>query len=160
MKYPDGKHDAETLLVHPTSGDLYIITKVMGSAAGVYKLKAPLAKSGEFTLVYVREFRFPNKFLGFITGGDVSPDGHRVALCDYLGACELVLPDRPGTVFDDIWRQSPLPIEIGSFGGSRRQGEAICYRADGRALLATSEGLPCPLIEVVLINKDRSSVKP
>ncbi len=148
LKYPDGKYDAETLLIHPFTGDLYVITKVRGAAARVYKLKAPAPKPGVSLLSFVVELRFPNQFLGFITGGDISPDGHRVIISDYLGACELILPGRRGIAFDEIWKQSPLPVDIGGFPGVRRQGEAICYRADGLALLSTSEGLPCPLIEV------------
>ncbi len=155
LKYPDGKHDAEALLIHPLTGDLYVITKVRGAAARVYKLRAPAPKSRVSTLSYVGEFRFPNPFLGFITGGAISPDGHRVIISDYLGACELILPGKRGTAFDEIWKQSPLPINIGGFPGVRRQGEAICYRADGLALMATSEGLPCPLIEVARSNQDR-----
>ena len=145
LKYPDGKHDAETLLVHPFSGDLYIITKVMGRAAGVYKLKAPFPQSGVSTLARVGKVGIPNHLVGLITGGDISPDGRRVVLCDYLGACELFLPDTEGIAFDKIWEQPPISVDI----GSREQGEAICYRADGLALLATSEGLPCPLFETV-----------
>jgi len=155
LKYPDGKYDAETLLIHPFTGDLYVITKVMGAPARVYKLRAPAPKSGVSTLSYVGELRFPNQFLGFITGGDISPDGRRVVICDYLGACELILPGKRGIAFDEIWKQSPLPVDIGGFPGVRRQGEAICYRADGLAILATSEGLPCPLIEVVRSNQYR-----
>jgi len=155
LNYPDGKYDAETLLIHPLTGDLYIITKVRGAAARVYKLRAPAPKSGESPLSFVGEFRFPNSFQGFITGGDISPDGRRVILSDYLGACELILPGKRGTAFDKIWKQSPQPVEIGGFPGVRRQGEAICYRADGLAILATSEGLPCPLIEVARSNQDR-----
>lgn len=37
-----------------------------------------------------------------------------------------------------------MPVNI----GAGQQGEAICYSADGKALLAGSEQLPCPLIEV------------
>jgi hypothetical protein len=155
LKYPDGKYDAETLLIHPFTGDLYVITKVMGAPARVYKLRAPAPKPGVSTLSYVGELRFPNQFLGFITGGDISPDGRRVVICDYLGACELILPGKRGIAFDEIWKQLPLPVDIGGFPGIRRQGEAICYRADGLALLATSEGLPCPLIEVVRSNQYR-----
>src|SRR5262245_1193009 len=149
LKYPDGKYDAEALLIHPLTGDLYIITKIRGAPARLYKLRAPAPKSGVSTLSYVGEFRFPNQCQGFITGGDSSPDGRRVIISDYLGACELILPGKRGIAFDKIWKQSPLPVNIGGFPGVRRQGEAICYRADGLAILATSEGLPCPLIEVV-----------
>jgi hypothetical protein len=155
LKYPDGKYDAEALLIHPLTGDLYIITKVMGAPARVYKLRAPAPKSGVSTLSYVGKLRFPNRFQGFITGGAISPDGRRVIISDYLGACELILPRKRGIAFDEIWKQSPLPVDIGGFPGVRRQGEAICYRADGLAILATSEGRPCPLIEVVRSDQDR-----
>ena len=121
----------------------------------MYKLKAPLARAEVLTLAYVGEFRFPNQYLGFITGGDISPDGRRVIICDYFAACELTLPEKKGIVFDEIWKQRPLRIEIGDYHGVRRQGEAICYRADGHALLATSEGFPCPLIELTRRNKAR-----
>jgi hypothetical protein len=84
LKYPDGKHDAETLLVHPRTGDLYIVAKVIGAAAGVYKLKAPFPKSTASTLAHIGDIRFPSRMIGFITGGDISPDGKRVVLCDYL----------------------------------------------------------------------------
>jgi hypothetical protein len=155
LKYPDGKHDAEALLIHPITGDLYIITKVRGAAARVYKLRATAPKTRVTPLSYVGEFRFPNPFLGFITGGAISPDGRRVIISDYLGACELILPGKRGIAFDEIWKQSPLPVNIGGFPGVRRQGEAICYRADGMAILATSEGVPCPLIEIARSNQDR-----
>lgn len=145
LKYPDGPRDAETLMVHPSTGDLYVVSKQRGAAAGVYKLKAPFPKSGAATLERVGEVRFPNIFMGFLTGGDISPDGRRVILCDYLGACELSLPAGRNVPFDEIWKQPVVSVEI----GKRRQGEAICYRSDGLALLATSEGSPCPLIEIV-----------
>ena len=144
LKYPDGKHDAETLLVHPATGDLYIVTKVMRAAAGVYKLKAPLPKTNEATLTHVGDIRLPNLMIGFITGGDISPDGKRVVLCDYFGGNELILAEKKAVGFDPIWNRPPVPITL----GSRKQGEAICYRADGAALLVTSEGTPCPLIEI------------
>ena len=35
--YPDGRHDAETLLVHPQTGDVYVLSKTLTSASGVYK---------------------------------------------------------------------------------------------------------------------------
>jgi hypothetical protein len=145
LKYPDGKYDAEALLVHPSTGDLYIVTKVMSGAAGVYKLSATAQGPGVLTLVRVGEVQLPNPMRGFLTGGDISPDGRRVVLCDYLGGYELVLPEGSGVAFDEIWKQTPVTVNI----GNRRQGEAICYRADGQSLLVTSEGVPCPLIEIM-----------
>jgi len=144
LKYPDGKHDAESLLIHPLTGDLYIVSKELRAAAGVYKLKAPLPKSAVATLTRVGEVEFANPGKGFLTGGDISPDGRRVVLCDYLGACEFVLPSKKRVAFDEVWKQPCAVVKT----GPRKQGESICYRRDGQALLLTSEGLPCPLIEI------------
>lgn len=145
LHYPEGNFDAETLMIHPQTGDLYLITKVMNAAARVFKLKAPFMQQREATLVQVAEVQVPQAMKGFLTGGDISPDGRHVALCDYFAAYELTLPDHKGLAFDEIWKQPVQPINT----GKRKQGEAICYSADGHALLATSEGLPCPLIEIV-----------
>jgi hypothetical protein len=143
LRYPDGRHDAETLLVHPVSGDLYVITKELWGKAGVYKAAAPLSTTRAINMVRIGGLNIPGLLGGFVTGGDISPDGRRVALCDYLHGYELVLGERGE--FDSIWKQ---PIEMINLG-PRKQGEAICYRLDGKAVLTTSEGLRSPLIEVV-----------
>jgi hypothetical protein len=148
LKYPDGAHNAEALLVHPTTGDLYVVTKG-GDAAGVYKLAAPFDASAVNTLARVATLHGPGFFGTLVTGADISPDGRRVALCDYASGYELTLPEGSKD-FDDIWRQQPTLVPL----GARRQGESVCYRIDGNALLATSEGTPTPLIEVVL-SKER-----
>ena len=148
LRYPDGKYDAEALMVHPATGDLYILTKVVGAASGVYKLTAPFSESKVNTLTRVGEVLIPNLFGGMVTGGDISPDGRRVVLCDYLSAYVMRLPEGSGE-FDEIWRQPLMTISL----GPRQQGEAICYRLDGAALMATSEKRPTPLIEVSLSRK-------
>jgi len=144
LKYPDGRHDAETLLVHPTTGDLYLVTKSLNPTSGVYKLKAPYSTTSVNTLVHVDDISVRSFIGGVITGGDISPDGRRVILCDYLGAGELVLPENVRGEFDEIWKQPIATIDL----GPRKHGEAVCYRADGLAILATSERRPTPLIEV------------
>jgi hypothetical protein len=145
LKYPDGPHNAEALMVHPVSGDIYIVTKG-ASEAVVYKMSASATTAEVGTLTRVATLHGPGFFGALITGGDISPDGRRVALCDYATGYELRLPDGAGQNFDDIWKQTPLVISL----GARMQGEAVGYRADGAALLATSEGSPAPLIEVTL----------
>ena len=79
-----------------------------------------------------------------ITGGSISPDGRRVALCDYFQGYEIVLPARSSN-FDDIWKERMIGFDL----GKRKQGESITYRLDGKALLATSEGKEPPLIQVL-----------
>ncbi|MCA1603409.1 MAG: hypothetical protein LC776_17810 [Acidobacteria bacterium] len=143
LRYPDGKHDAETLMVHPVTGSLFIVTKVAFANSGIYEATVPLRTDVTITLTRVGELNVPSLLGGIITGGAISPNGRRVALCDYMQGYEIVLP--AGAAFNTIWNQPLRPIGL----GQRKQGEAIAYRLDGNALLATSEGSPAPLIQVV-----------
>ena len=144
LKYPDGRHDAETLMVHPLTGDLYIITKDFTSSTGVYKLKAPFSNASINTLSRIAEISVPNLIGGLITGGDIAPDGTKVVLCDYLSGYEINLPGDAKGDFDRIWKEPMAEVEL----GPRKQGEAVCYSLDGNSILATSEKRPTPLIEV------------
>lgn len=146
LRYPDGAHDAETLLVHPASGDIYIVTKVAVANPVVYEVLAPLSPGKVVTMKRLGEIRVPSLFGGVITGGSISPDGHRVALCDYFQGYELVLP-ASSTNFNNIWKQRMTGFDL----GKRDQGEAIEYRMDGQALLATSEGKFSALIQVKIV---------
>jgi hypothetical protein len=146
FRYPDGHHDAEALLVHPKSGDIYIITKQRDGSAPVFKLAAPHSTGKVTTAAALGSPQLPNDIdisflVGRITGGSISRDGRRVVLCDYLRAYEAVLPD--GASFDQLWKQKFESIDV----GVRKQGEGITYSLDGRSLLLTSEGSPCPLYE-------------
>lgn len=143
FRYPDGKHDAEALMVHPVTGNLYIVTKIPFANASVYETPAPLASGKLISMRRLGELRVPSLFGGVITAGDISPDGRRVMLCDYFQGYELVLP-QPKSDFDEIWKERLTAVNL----GERRQGEAIAYRLDGQAVLATSEGRESPLIEV------------
>ena len=49
LRYPDGAHDAEALLVDPLRGDLVIVTKVLG-AARAYRTSARLPAGSQTTL--------------------------------------------------------------------------------------------------------------
>lgn len=143
LRYPDGKHDAETLLVHPVTGNLYIVSKELLKNATIYEATAPLATGQVITMKRIGELRVPSLFGGALTGGSISPDGRKIAFCDYLGGYEIVLPAASRN-FNDIWKQKLTGFSL----GQREQGEAIAYRSDGKAFLATSEGKSPPLIQV------------
>jgi|ERR1051326_633075 hypothetical protein len=143
--YPDGKHDAETLMVQPTTGNVYIVTKVALGKPNIYEAVAPLTSGKLITLNRIGELQVASLLGGAITGGSISPDGQHVALCDYFGGYEITLPPA-STNFNDIWKQKPASFNL----GKREQGESIAYRLDGNALLATSEGKSSPLIQVEL----------
>src|ERR1041384_1161686 len=144
LKYPDGKHDAEALLVHPTTGNIYIVNKVPIANPTVYEATAPFMAGKVTTMKRLGEIRVPSIFGGVVTGGSISPDGRRVALCDYFQGYEIVLP-ASSRDFDDIWKQRMTGFDL----GKRKQGESITSRLDGKALLATSEGKQSPLIQVL-----------
>lgn len=144
LKYPDGKHDAEALLVHPASGNIYVVTKVVLKNPSIYEAPAPHNPARVITMKLLGELNVPSLFGGIITGGSVSPDGRQIALCDYFQGYEASLPEG-ATNFDDIWKQRLVTFNF----GKRSQGEAIAYRLDGRALLGTSEGRSASIIEVL-----------
>jgi hypothetical protein len=135
FSYPDGNYDSETLMIHPKTGDIYVLTKSLVGASEVFKIGKKTEKIADFSVPAL-----PN---GFLTGGEVSPDGKRVILCDYFNAYEIVLP-KEAKNFDEIWKEKPLVIEL----GERKQGEAICYTADGKGIIATSEKKNSPMIKV------------
>jgi hypothetical protein len=115
----------------------------------VYEAAPPFTAGKTITMTRIGTIHVPSLFGGVITGGGVSPDGRRVALCDYFQGYELVLPAGSNN-FNDIWKQKMVGFDL----GKRKQGESIAYRDDGKALLATSEGKRTPLIQVV---RDRLS---
>lgn len=152
LKYPDGKYDAEVLLIHPKTGDLYIVTKIAAptsektETARVYKAMPPFSLNSTTTLTFVTELPLPKPvtFFNRLTGGDISPDGQRIILCDYQRAYELCLPNGESN-FDNIWKQALSLVEI----NLRFQGEAICYNLDGKSIVTTSEGRDSPIAEIM-----------
>jgi hypothetical protein len=152
LRYPDGKYDAEVLLIHPKTGQLYIITKTpfpnpTSQLSRIYKATPPFSTKDINTLSFVTELHLPEPvsfFSNRLTGGDISSDGQQVVLCDYQRGYELCLPSEE-TNFDNIWKQPLSSIEL----NTRIQGEGICYRLDGKALLTTSEGTTPPLGEII-----------
>ena len=66
LRYPDGSHDAETLLVHPATGNIYIVTKIPFSNPGIYEAKAPLTSGRIITLTRVGTLEVPSLMGGII----------------------------------------------------------------------------------------------
>jgi hypothetical protein len=140
MKYPDGKHDAEALLLDANDQPI-IVTRGAG-ASGIYTLTGPLAANTVVPLQKAGEFKpqktgtsNPKALLGqmFVTGGANSSDRKKVVLRTYSDAYEWDVPD--GDVVKAITsgkpRITPLPDEP--------WGEAITYSRDGAAFLTVSE---------------------
>jgi hypothetical protein len=138
FSYPDGPRDAETLMVHPKTGDIYIITKKSwGSPASAAVYKFPKLTPGvPMTLI-----KIPTTFVsGEYTGGDIHPRGDRFIVRNYSRMYEYTVPS--GGTFDQAFSQIPKPISLPAPFTElhESQGEAATYTLSGDGILTTSEG--------------------
>ena len=76
--YPDGAHDAETLLM--AGGRLYIVTKGETGPVGLYRFPAQLQSGAAMTLERVGEQSLNADADSRITDGSVSPDDQWIVL--------------------------------------------------------------------------------
>ncbi len=141
--YPDGPKNAETILVHPKTGDIYVLTKNKKGPSEVHRLKPEFGKISVVLTEKVAEISVPSTPPGLLTGGSISPDGKRVMVCDVKNGYELVLPDGIADP-DAIWHQKPVIVNL----GERKQGEGVSYGRDGISLYASSEKKNTPIILV------------
>jgi hypothetical protein len=135
LRYPDGAHDAEALLVDPLRGDLVIVTKVLG-AARAYRVSARLPAGSQTTLT-----GGPAVNLSLVTAGDVSADGRVIVLRGYDRVAVWVRRGRERLT--TTLRRSPClsPTSLGDEG----QGEAIALDRHGTSFLTVAEGSPAVL---------------
>ena len=138
LTYPDGAHDAETLLRNPDTGRLYLATKGLFGGA-VYAVPARLSATE------VNPLRKLGQVLPVATDGSFFPDGRHLVVRDYTSA----------TVYD--W---PSLHEVGSFPlPAQRQGEGIAVAADG-SVYVSSEGPRAPVLRVPLPRDVRRALAP
>jgi hypothetical protein len=134
--YPDRvRHDAETLLVHPQTGDVYVLTKDRpGERSHVFRFPRPLDPTRPMTLVDLGRASVPTADDTLVTGGAVNPCGDAVLLRLYNRIVELRVPD--GGSFDSVFSQPatdvPMPID-------EPQGEAVAWGPDGQSYFTASE---------------------
>ena len=135
LRYPDGAHDAEALLVDPLRGDLVIVTKALG-AARAYGASATLPAGSNATLR-----RGPPVALSLVTAGDVSADGRIIVLRGYDRVAVWVRHGRERLT--TTLRRAPClsPTSLAAEG----QGEAIALDRHGTGFLTVAEGSPAVL---------------
>jgi len=134
--YPDGPHNAETLLIDPLDGTPYVLTKELSTTARLYRYPLPLDSGVTKVLVLAGTFSgMPILF----TGGDVAPDGSFVFARSVLSL--QAFPRAPGAPFADAFRASACPVSVNAQG----QAEALAVEPDGLGLVAISEGAGAPI---------------
>jgi hypothetical protein len=136
--YPDAPADAEALLVHPSTGDIYIVSKQATTGrSGVYRFPRPLPPPDTpSTLLHVTDLQLPigkDESFRAVTAGAIHPCASRVLLRTYRAVYEYRAP--PGSPFDDVFAAEPIPLTDTAEG----QGEAIDYQADGAGYFTVAE---------------------
>ena len=135
LKYPDGPHNAEALLVDPSTGEMLIIEKTAnGGAARVYRAPAGLGAGSVTTMSVIATIALPTGASNRVTGADVSADGTQVAVRTY-GA--VLLWNRG--VGSSLWSSFATTACSGPVP-SEQQGEAVAFHANGRGYVTLSEG--------------------
>lgn len=129
LAYPDGDHDAETLLADPRTGRLYVVTKALFGGV-VYAAPRHLAAGR------ANRLRPLVKVPGFLTDGTFLPDGREVLLRGYADAAIYTFPG-----FAPVGPSFALPRQ--------RQGEGVSVGPHGRVRLS-SEGEHAPVLQIQL----------
>lgn len=130
--YPGGPRDAEALLVHPCTLDIFVVTKDDSGVATVFRFPPDggqvLEQAGQFSLAGDKASSRR------VTGGDFDADGDRVVVRTGDRVWEWdVDPAAPAAHWTTAPRLVATLVE--------EQGEAVTYGPDG-ALWTTSEGIP------------------
>ena len=124
LTYPDGAHDAETLMRNPTTGRLYVASK---GVLGGELFEVPESGNGRM--------RALGDVLPIATDGAFLPDGKHFVVRNYAMAAVYAFPSLEKV------DQFQLP--------DQQQGEGLAVDTDG-SLLLSSEGLHSEVLRVSL----------
>lgn len=132
--YPDGPHDAETLIVTP-GGELFVVTKGDGGPVAVYKFPRDLKSGAVHPLERVGEPRGAPRVEASdrITDGSASPDGQWIA----LRTNARLMFYRSADFESGTWRQA-ASADLRSVGEA--QGEGVALGGDGIVYLSGEAG--------------------
>ncbi len=133
------RYDAECMMVHPRTGDIYVVTKRDTNntyLARVYKLPAS-AITWNSPQIHVLQFvvDISSKVPSMTTAGDIHADGRRLVIRNYTTAYEFPLPT--GQPFDAIFQQTPTSYTL--WAELLSQGEGICYATFDGDIITTTE---------------------
>jgi hypothetical protein len=140
--YEDGPHNAETLLVHPITGEIVIVTKTKSGPSTIFRAPDGWAPGQMATLIEVGEIAPPSGSPR-ITGGSVHPAGLGVLLRTYTDIYyyPASAPDAP---LGETLSHTPCALPV----ADEPQGEAVSWTRAGDGYLTISEG-PAPSLHHV-----------
>jgi hypothetical protein len=133
--YEDGPHNCEGVAVDVERQEILLLTKETPVIGGMYRLPLNL-KNRKQRLTAKRIASLP---LTFATGLDISPDGRTLVGITMWDAwvCSRKADQSWGDALTTSIRRFLVP--------QRKQGESVCFSADGKYLLLNSEKKRQPL---------------
>jgi hypothetical protein len=139
FSYPDGTHNAESLLIDHATQNLYVVTKeAAGSPSAVYRLhRAFTGAAGDATKVADLTVPGPNDTPA--TAADAHPCGSAFLLRTNDTLYEFRIAE--GEPFESLFAATPDVVPF----GDEQQGEGVAYAADGLGYFTTSEGTNPPI---------------
>jgi hypothetical protein len=126
LRMPDGKRDAETLMIDPSTHDLFLISK-RESAVHVYQVHYPFGR-GIIVPDKICEIPF-----SLIVGGSISADGREVLLKDYVRI--YYWKKSVHEKLQDMFSRKPIELPY----DPEPQGEGIAWALDSTGFYTVSE---------------------
>jgi len=126
FQYPDGPHDAETLMVHPENGRLYIVTKE-DEKGGLYAAPEEPSREG------VNKLKRVGDMPALVTDGTFMPDALRIVVRGYLSMTAM------SWAAPKAYANISLPIS---------QGESIAVGPTDSSVVIGSEGRSSAVYQV------------
>ncbi|MDR7130095.1 hypothetical protein J2X69_002442 [Algoriphagus sp. 4150] len=127
LTYPGGARDAESLMVDPISGDIFILSK-RDSLNTLYRLAADKFEDGKAELEELIKLPFTSA-----TAADISADGSQILVKNYLSV--FYWKRNLGETIAQAMSRAPIELPY----SPEPQGEAIGFRPDGRVYYTLSE---------------------
>ena len=127
FQFPDGKRDAEALMIDPNTRDLYVVSK---REENVSVYVAPFPQSVDQTITLKKVVTLP---LTLIVAGDISDDGQEVIMKSY----DWVYYWKRKEKEDLATLLSTDPVKLPYT--REPQGEAIAWKKDGTGYYTLSE---------------------
>jgi hypothetical protein len=142
FSYPDGTHNAESLLIDHATQNLYVVTKeAAGVASAVYRLPATFGAAST-AATKVADLSIPGPNDTPATAADAHPCGLAFLLRTNNTLYEFRISE--GESFEALFLATPNILPF----GDEQQGEAVAYSSNGLSYFTTSEGTNPPIHRV------------
>jgi hypothetical protein len=126
FQLPDAKKDTESLMIHPQTKNLYVISK-REQPVYVYELKYPYSTNDTLTAIRIRALPLTQ-----IVAADFSIDGKELLIKNYKNVFYWKVGDRDLT---EALKEPPLIVKY----KEEPQGESITFSRDGSGFYTISE---------------------